>query len=100
MEISRQFEDIRAVHRLRSVVWIVLGLGAIYVLGQWIVSDSPTQLIYAGMAFAILAVTFRILGNWREGFLIFFIWLLFEDLIRKYMGNNMLIFFAKDFSSA
>jgi hypothetical protein len=97
MGLPSTFGDLAAERRLRSIAWILAGLGALYVLGQWIVSDSTTELVYAGMAFAILAVTFRILGNWREGFLIFFVWLLFEDLIRKYMGNSMLIFFAKDF---
>lgn len=97
MEFTGQIGDLRAERRLRAIVWVVVGLGAIYVLGQWIVSDSPTQMLYVGMGFAVLAVSFRILGNWREGFLIFFVWLLFEDLIRKYTGNNMAVFFAKDF---
>lgn len=97
MEITGQIGDLRAERRLRAVVWVVVGLGAIYVLGEWIVSGTSAQMLYMAMAFAVVAVTFRILGNWREGFLIFFVWLLFEDLIRKYTGNNMLVFFAKDF---
>jgi hypothetical protein len=45
-----------------------------------------------GLAFAI-----RILNNWRQGLYIFFGWLFFEDFARKYLGNNMAIYFAKDF---
>jgi hypothetical protein len=37
-----------------------------------------------------------ILGDWRTGLYVFLAWLLFEDLIRKYMGNNMAIYFGKD----
>src|ERR1700686_1239651 len=41
-------------------------------------------------------VAILILRDWRAGFHVFLIWLLFEDLVRKYLGNNMAIFFAKD----
>src|ERR1700736_1387726 len=37
-----------------------------------------------------------ILNNWRNGVYFFFTWLLFEDLARKYLGNNMAVYFAKD----
>jgi hypothetical protein len=46
---------------------------------------------FAGLAFAI-----KILNNWRQGLYIFFGWLFFEDFARKYLGNNMAVFFAKD----
>jgi len=38
-----------------------------------------------------------ILNDWRRGVYLFVVWILFEDLVRKYLGNNMIIFFAKDF---
>jgi hypothetical protein len=41
-------------------------------------------------------VAVAILNNWRRGLYIFLGWILFEDLVRKYLGNNMLIYFAKD----
>lgn len=37
-----------------------------------------------------------VLRNWRFGLYAGLGWLLFEDLVRKYLGNNMLIYFAKD----
>jgi len=37
-----------------------------------------------------------ILKDWRMGVFLFLIWLVFEDLIRKYAGNGIYIFFAKD----
>jgi hypothetical protein len=36
------------------------------------------------------------LRNWRLGFYFFFIWMLFEDLFRKFMGNSPELFFGKD----
>jgi hypothetical protein len=38
-----------------------------------------------------------ILNNWRNGVYFFLTWLLFEDFARKFLGNNMAIYFAKDF---
>jgi hypothetical protein len=60
-------------------------------------NGADKQLIYAGLGVVVVVITIRILKNWRDGFYLFLIWLLFEDLIRKYMGNNMAIYFAKDF---
>src|SRR5437899_6647772 len=40
---------------------------------------------------------FGILNNWRHGVYLFLAWLLFEDFARKFLGNNMAIYFAKDF---
>ncbi len=37
-----------------------------------------------------------ILRNWRLGFYMFLVWVLCEDLVRKYLGNNMAIYFGKD----
>lgn len=79
---------------------MVLVLGILVVtweLATWIVAGQDKLLILTGLAIALFAVTTYILNNWRSGFYIFIVWLMFEDLIRKFLGNNMLIFFAKDF---
>src|ERR1019366_4642654 len=49
-----------------------------------------------GAAFVAFFVAGRITHEWRSGVYFFFVWLLFEDLVRKYMGNNMYVYFAKD----
>jgi hypothetical protein len=72
-------------------------LGFIVLSVQAIIGGSTSDLAYLGIGIILVGVTGRILSNWRDGFLTFFVWLLFEDLIRKYLGNNMLIYFAKDF---
>src|SRR2546423_13028009 len=38
-----------------------------------------------------------ILKDWRNGVYAFVAWIAVEDLIRKYLGNNMTVYFAKDF---
>src|ERR1700722_19900756 len=43
-----------------------------------------------------LVVALVIIGNWRRGIYLFIVWLVFEDLARKFLGNNMLIYFGKD----
>ena len=37
-----------------------------------------------------------VLKDWRNGIYCFFVWLVFEDLIRKFAGNGFAVFFAKD----
>src|SRR5437667_1722639 len=49
-------------------------------------------LIFIGSAFVV-----AMLNSWRNGVYFFLAWLLFEDFARKYLGNNMVIYFAKDF---
>ena len=74
----------------------VLGLWLAYEVGGRIaVSDMKTVALGA-FVFAGCFVAVAILRNWRSGFYLFVVWLLFEDLVRKYMANNMAIFFGKD----
>jgi hypothetical protein len=67
-----------------------------YEAAQCILDDDFTRLAYAGMAFVGGAIVVAILNNWRTGVYCFLGWLLFEDFARKFMGNNMAIYFAKD----
>ncbi|MGH9700742.1 MAG: hypothetical protein ACRD52_14965, partial [Candidatus Acidiferrales bacterium] len=74
----------------------LLGIWIAWLIGGKIAAQDMDSIAYAalGMACAVVAVT--ILRNWRLGFYFFFVWLMFEDLVRKFMGNNMAIYFAKD----
>ena len=84
------------IQPLISLLLLVFGLLAALKLGNWIVSGNDRLLLYSGMAFVLCAIALTILRNWRLGFYFFMIWLLFEDLMRKYLGNNMAIYFGKD----
>src|SRR5205085_7097418 len=68
-----------------------------YETAEYILAGDFRGLTYIGMAFVAAAFVIAILNNWRNGLYFFLVWLLFEDLARKYLGNNMAIYFAKDF---
>jgi len=81
---------------LISVVLFLFSILAAWQAAQWISTGQTKMLIFAGMGFVLCAIALTILKSWRMGFYLFIVWLLFEDLIRKYLGNNMAIYFAKD----
>jgi hypothetical protein len=64
--------------------------------GQEIVAGNFRTIEFAAVAAAGCGVAITILRNWRLGFYAFFLWMLAEDLVRKYMGNGTLLFFGKD----
>ena len=71
--------------------------GAAYVVAGYIVAGDLRGLAYIALAFAAVAILVAIFRNWRNGLYFFLAWLLFEDFARKFLGNNMGLYFAKDF---
>ena len=67
-----------------------------WTLSGWIVSGSSIYLVFAGVACAGFLALIYILKDWRTGVFMFLIWLVFEDLIRKFAGNSLFMFFGKD----
>jgi hypothetical protein len=76
---------------------VLFGAFAAYEAAQYVINDDMTGLAYAAMCITGGAVVVAILNNWRNGVYFFLAWLLFEDFARKFLGNNMAIYFAKDF---
>jgi hypothetical protein len=76
--------------------FLVLGGIAAYLLSGYIINDDILGLGLIAVALMACVLVVIILNNWRKGLAIFFAWLLFEDLVRKYLGNNMAIYFGKD----
>lgn len=74
---------------------LIIGLVAAVLLGDWILSGETVKLVYAGLAVAGGVILLVTLNDFRRGLYLFIAWLLIEDLARKYLGNNMIIFFAK-----
>ena len=68
-----------------------------YKISDYIVSGDNTSLALVGMACVAAVVVLIVLNNWKNGLYLLLAWILFEDLARKYLGNNMGIYFAKDF---
>src|SRR5579863_7530815 len=95
-----QLSTVGSVSGNRQVKAAVIGLvilAVIWELAAWIVAGSDTNLVMFGLSLVVVALVVHILNDWRGGVLVFLIWLLFEDLARKYLGNSMTVYFAKDF---
>lgn len=74
----------------------VLSLWVAWEVGEIIAGGDVRPVIFSVMALTACAVAVAILRNWRTGFYLFLIWLLFEDFARKYLGNGTALFFGKD----
>jgi hypothetical protein len=85
---KRQFMGLAMILVFLVVVWNTAG---------WIITGKDQQLILYGLAAVIGVLVVYIMKDWRTGVLLFFLWLLFEDLARKYVNNNMVVYFGKDF---
>jgi len=83
--------------QVKAAVMGLVVLAVIWELAAWIVAGSDKNLIMFGLTLVVVALVVHILNDWRSGVLLFLIWLLFEDLARKYLGNSMTVYFAKDF---
>jgi hypothetical protein len=70
---------------------------AAYTLAQYVIQGDIPGLAYVALLCMGGAFVVAMLNNWRRGIYFFFTWLVFEDLARKFLGNNMAIYFAKDF---
>jgi hypothetical protein len=82
---------------LGKTLLIYVGLaGILWLVRGWIMAGSFRTVILIPLGLALLGITGLIAGDWRKGFYGFLAWLLFEDMVRKYMGNNMAIYFTKD----
>src|SRR6267143_2915632 len=100
--------------RLNSQVWpfqfrrspffvfcfLVFSVVAAYKIAGYVIAGDMNDLAFVALAFAGCAFVVAMLINWRNGLYFFLVWLLFEDFFRKYLGNNMVIYFAKDVLAA
>lgn len=85
--------------RIRPLTIFVSLLGAVlaYESAQYVLKADAADWAYAVMAVVGAVIVVGILNNWRNGVYFFLSWLLFEDFARKFLGNNMAIYFLKDF---
>lgn len=80
--------------------FFLLGAAAAYQASRFILSGDMSGMVLAALFFVFSVVVVVMLNDWRNGLYFFLVWLLFEDLARKYLGNNMGIYFAKDLLAA
>ncbi|MFZ0637695.1 MAG: hypothetical protein WA755_11670 [Candidatus Acidiferrales bacterium] len=74
----------------------VFGLLAAYEIAGWVAGENLIRIAFLAVGAGVCIVALRIMRDWRSGFYVFLAWVLFEDLIRKFLGNNMAIYFGKD----
>src|SRR6266567_9055676 len=86
-----------ALKSFSTIFIFVVGLLGAYGVSEFMVANDWTGLSLVVIGIVGLVFAVKILNNWRHGLYIFFGWLFVEDFARKYLGNNMAIFFAKDF---
>jgi hypothetical protein len=77
-------------------LWLALVVamaGMAYMVTTERYKDLATWFSFGVMTIASVSVA----KNWRIGLVLFFVWSPFEDLVRKSLGNAMIIYFVKDF---
>jgi hypothetical protein len=77
------------------VFFAVMALAA-YEVSQFILAGDTNSLIYIAMFIVGAVGVITVLNDWRKGVYFFLAWILFEDFVRKYLGNNMAVYFVKD----
>jgi hypothetical protein len=75
---------------------LVFGLLLAWEVGGRLADEDMKSIIFIALGFIGCAIVVTTLRNWRMGFYLFFVWMMFEDLVRKYLGNNLALFFGKD----
>src|SRR6266403_4221891 len=73
---------------------------SVYKAANYVIAGDMQGLAYVALLFIGSAFVVAMLNSWRNGLYFFLAWLLFEDLFRKFLGNNMAIYFAKDVLAA
>ena len=81
----------------RNLLAVALIAVTAYECAELIIKDDPLRLYSAGLVVLGIVALLAILKDWRRGVYCFVAWIAVEDLIRKYLGNNMIVYFAKDF---
>jgi len=85
--------------REQTVIGAALTVGGLIVaweLAKLVAGGELNQVAYAFLPAVVCAIASIIVRSWRSGFYFFLVWVVFEDLARKYLGNNMAIYFGKD----
>ncbi len=83
--------------RLARTVALTFGFFYVsYTVANWVITNNTTYMILSVIGVLGIIMTMAILRDWRSGLFMFLCWLVLEDMIRKYLGNSLIIFFAKD----
>ena len=94
--IHRTFPSQSAKRLLIPAAGLFFLIYLAYYLSGMVLANDITGLMFLVLAVVVGVAVLVILKDWRTGVLVFFGWLFFEDLARKYLGNNMAVYFGKD----
>jgi hypothetical protein len=98
MNFSALSDSFNFFHNSRRNLLAVVVIALVaYECAETIIEGDLLGLYYFGLAVVGIVGFLAIFKNWRLGLYCFVAWVAIEDLIRKYLGNNMLIYFGKDF---
>jgi len=81
---------------LTAVIVLAVVLGVVWLVSNTITAAGVKGVVLLVAVIAAAGVAGKTLSDWRSGVYLFLGWLLFEDLVRKYMGNSMYVYFGKD----
>jgi len=96
MRVLGTLPSLRTSRTLAAFGLFVGVIFAAYKAAEAIIADDINSLVFAALLFVAGAVVVAILNDWRRGLYVLVAWILFEDFVRKYLGNNMAIVFGKD----
>src|SRR5881394_4111063 len=97
MKIGALRDSLEMSNSGRNLLTVALIALAAYACANLIIEDDLPTLYYVGLVVLGIVALVATLKDWRAGVYCFVAWIAVEDLIRKYLGNNMTIYFAKDF---
>ena len=98
--MNRAATSITQPRQIRGLFLLIALMGVVATLSNWILTGSSQGLVIGGMLIALVIIVVNTLNDWRAGLFLFVLWLLFEDLARKFLGNGLIFFFGKDILAA
>jgi hypothetical protein len=98
--MASTIQSYRAARKANGLLLFLILLVLVISVLTWILTGASQLVIFTGIGIALLVMAVAILKDWRSGVYAFIAWLLFADLVRKYLGNNVLLFFGQDVLAA
>ncbi len=82
--------------RMKTPVIVLSAFLLAYLVGEWILYGTAQDLWFRLLAIVATLIALTVLTNWRHGVFLFLLWVVAEDLPRKWLGNSMVVYFGKD----
>jgi hypothetical protein len=94
--VNKNLTGVTLSHKIQVLFVVLVGGSGVWLLGRILatgeISGIATIVLVLGIGFSALILVV----NWQLGLFFLLGWIVFEDLVRKYTGNNLLILLVKD----